>query len=124
MVAKLGLGSFPSSISYLLAKIHMVAKHSHSINSNIHRYLLAKIHMVAKRYIQSHAQMLSYLLAKIHMVAKLYANGINVFSCYLLAKIHMVAKLLYSSNVFRSGLSSSKNPYGSKTHDGLVTSGI
>ena len=58
----------------------------------------------------------SYLLAKIHMVAKLRAY-IEVPSYgYLLAKIHMVAKQIIVSYPLNYWLSSSKNPYGSKTH--------
>ena len=79
------------------------------------RYLLAKIHMVAKLYALEYNDMYSYLLAKIHMVAKQFHVITSPIFSYLLAKIHMVAK--HSSSVYlpKMQLSSSKNPYGSKT---------
>ena len=58
---------------------------------------------------------LGYLLAKIHMVAKQTALLINMKKSYLLAKIHMVAKQTLEYKDKKYKLSSSKNPYGSKT---------
>ena len=71
--------------------------------------------MVAKRIAIEKSSKMSYLLAKIHMVAKptFYAVITNIG--YLLAKIHMVAKQAHIMEYRVHGLSSSKNPYGSKT---------
>ena len=57
----------------------------------------------------------SYLLAKIHMVAKRWLYIFLQRNSYLLAKIHMVAKRSISFLASSHWLSSSKNPYGSKT---------
>ena len=48
----------------------MVAKHAINVNGVTESYLLAKIHMVAKRADDGEDSPMSYLLAKIHMVAK------------------------------------------------------
>ena len=48
MVAKQVTITFTIDVSYLLAKIHMVAKHIEFFKNKINCYLLAKIHMVAK----------------------------------------------------------------------------
>ncbi len=56
-----------------------------------------------------------YLLAKIHMVAKHCVEYLTHERGYLLAKIHMVAKPESLFGFIRVKLSSSKNPYGSKT---------
>ena len=70
MVAKRVAQEIPRNKCYLLAKIHMVAKHTFFVSDFITSYLLAKIHMVAKLGHQQTAELLRYLLAKIHMVAK------------------------------------------------------
>ena len=49
------------------------------------------------------------------MVAKRDAENYVIADSYLLAKIHMVAKLANGWNYVKKQLSSSKNPYGSKT---------
>ena len=71
MVAKPVTIAPASSLSYLLAKIHMVAKRSPFKLVIFDGYLLAKIHMVAKHRQERFIDAMSYLLAKIHMVAKL-----------------------------------------------------
>ena len=50
------------------------------------------------------------------MVAKQRSGQKLEPNSYLLAKIHMVAKRGLSAPMIASALSSSKNPYGSKTH--------
>ena len=49
------------------------------------------------------------------MVAKLLNGSLSDHSSYLLAKIHMVAKPYGFPFIASHKLSSSKNPYGSKT---------
>ena len=71
MVAKRFFKSETVTLSYLLAKIHMVAKLMNAIAKNAGGYLLAKIHMVAKLTAGWSLGAIGYLLAKIHMVAKL-----------------------------------------------------
>ena len=48
MVAKLITIKFNIILCLNLAKIHMVAKHSKTVNNTFNRLNLAKIHMVAK----------------------------------------------------------------------------
>ncbi len=93
----------------------MVAKPVQSYIGNILCYLLAKIHMVAKLSLILHHFGKRYLLAKIHMVAKQFCLSSSSTCRYLLAKIHMVAKQLEWLDIKQNQLSSSKNPYGSKT---------
>ena len=71
----------------------MVAKQQRSHKTYLRSYLLAKIHMVAKRSFVGICKTLGYLLAKIHMVAKHSMQESWHPIGYLLAKIHMVAKL-------------------------------
>ena len=93
----------------------MVAKRGDFLLSSSLCYLLAKIHMVAKPKLSIASIILGYLLAKIHMVAKLSPHPHRAIPRYLLAKIHMVAKRSTTKTCLSELLSSSKSPYGSKT---------
>ena len=71
--------------------------------------------MVAKLWGSHLTHYMCYLLAKIHMVAKHRRESYKAVKGYLLAKIHMVAKPSSIALFIVASLSSSKNPYGSKT---------
>ena len=77
--------------------------------------------MVAKQSSSTRLADCSYLLAKIHMVAKL-SNGWNYVKAQLSSSKNPYGSKTSSVNPSNSfKLSSSKNPYGSKTayHDGF-----